>query len=1284
MYDSISSCIIGTISGINTNDSHFRIPLRIKNKNSNIDTAAMIDSGATARFMNKDFAKKHWIQTRPLKKPIEVFNIDGTPNQAGRIERFARLDVTIDGFKGSTDFLVTDLGEENLILGLPWLREVNADVNWEEGSLRLRKPPAVSIEDVPDNEPQAVNTGIPAGGAILEDLRATSNVSVYPDDILITSKPEPDLNTPPPDLPDLPQAETPEGPEPEEMPPPVRIRANRATRRKWVKQGILNEQTEEVWCAAGFTYAQQLAEAAHKDKPTRTFEEMVPEQYRNYAKVFSETESERLPARKPWDHAIELTPGAPNAIRTKVYAMSPTEQEELDRFLEDNLRKGYIRPSKSPIASPVFFVKKKDGKLRFVQDYRRLNEHTIKNRYPLPLVADIVSRLQGAKYFTKFDVRWGYNNIRIKEGDEWKAAFATNRGLFEPNVMFFGLTNSPATFQALMNSIFADLIATGKVAVYLDDILIFSMDLSEHRELTREVLARLEKNDLYLRPEKCEFEKESIEYLGLIVGGGEVKMDPVKVAAVRDWPAPTNLKELRAFLGFANFYRRFIKNFAKIARPLNDLTRKNTSFDWGTHQQAAFEELRSAFVAEPILTLWKQGRPTRIEVDASGFATGGALLQKLDDGQWHPVAFRSASMLPAERNYEIYDREMLAIIEALKDWRAFLEGADDAFDIVTDHENLQWWRSAQDLTRRQARWALYLSRFDFHLIHRPGRANTQADPLSRMPHHRVHDNEDNQQQTVLRPEHFVKIAANAFVNPLEERIRNASEREAEVLEGLKALEQGGLQRLAHGLPDWEEDNGLVYHKGRVYVPPDIDLRRAVLEQCHDSPTAGHGGIHSTYDLVSTHYWWPGMRAFVDQYVRGCDNCARKKHHRHPRAITVPLEVPAGLWETVGVDLITGLPESNGFDAILVCIDLYSKMIHAIPCNGTIDANGIADLYYREIFRLHGLPLNFVSDRGPQFAAALMQKLLTRLGIKSNMTSGYHPQANGQTERANQEVEKYLRLYISRRQNDWARHLPMAEFVINSRTAAAHGSSPFEVTYGYLPHFNIPIGTRTGVTDIDERIQLLEDVRKDVDAALQTTKRLQKERFERGKQQAHNFKEGDLVYLDSKDIQVLVPSRKLAPGYLGPYPITRKVGELDYVLSLHPSMRRIHNTFHVDKLYPCQGNEVNGEQPPEPGPVLLEPEDDTGEPEWEVEEVTDSRWSRGQLQYWVRWKGYGPEAEEWVWADDMESPDLIREFYILHPGAAGDPAGEGGGDEEIPISAERPRRSKRNRARSSGR
>ncbi|GJF00975.1 RNA-directed DNA polymerase [Phanerochaete sordida] len=300
--------------------------------------------------------------------------------------------------------------------------------------------------------------------------------------------------------------------------------------------------------------------------------------------------------------------------------MFPIETDELKRFLEDALAKGYVVPSKSPIASFVFFIKKKDGKLRFVQDYQKLNDITVKNHYPLPLAADIINKLQGAKIFTKFNVRWGYNSVRIKEGDKWKAAFVTNQGLFEPRVMYFGLCNSPATFQALMNHVFADLIAAGKVAVYLDDILIWSNDIASHRKIVHKVLEHLAQYDLYLRPEKCKFERDEIEYLRLLIRKGQVGIDPAKVKAVTEWPTPKNLKDVRGFVEFANFYCRFIKDFSKICRPLHDLTKKDTPFDWGSAQVDAFETLKRVFTTQPVLAMWNIDYTTRIETDASASA----------------------------------------------------------------------------------------------------------------------------------------------------------------------------------------------------------------------------------------------------------------------------------------------------------------------------------------------------------------------------------------------------------------------------------------------------------------------------------------------------------------------------------------------------------------------------------------------------------------------------------------------------------------------------------------
>jgi len=383
--------------------------------------------------------------------------------------------------------------------------------------------------------------------------------------------------------------------------------------------------------------------------------------------VFAKEDFDILPEHCKWDHAIELISGAePKSL--KVYPLSLLEQTELDAFLEENLRTGRIRPSKSPIAAPVFFIKKKDGSLRLVQDYRVLNAVTVKNRYPLPLISELVSQLHGAKYFTKLDVRWGFNNVRIKPGDKWKAAFCTNRGLFEPLVMFFGITNSPTTFQTMMNDIFRTLIAEGIVVVYLDDILIFTRMEKEHKQAVWKVLEVLAEHKLFLCPEKCEFYWKQIEYLGLVISENKVKMDPVKVAGVHDWPTPENWTDVQAFIGFVNFYRCFIQDFSTIARPLFDLTHSDKAWNWDAKEQEAFECLKTAVTTAPVLVSPQDSEPFCIEADSSDFTSGAVLSQQLPgEEKWHPVAFYSKSLSPVERNYKIHDKEMLTIICALEE-----------------------------------------------------------------------------------------------------------------------------------------------------------------------------------------------------------------------------------------------------------------------------------------------------------------------------------------------------------------------------------------------------------------------------------------------------------------------------------------------------------------------------------------------------------------------------------------------------------------------------------------
>jgi len=368
----------------------------------------------------------------------------------------------------------------------------------------------------------------------------------------------------------------------------------------------------------------------------------------------------------------------------------------------------------------------------------------IKNRYPLPLIVDILDRVGKRKMFMKLDLRWGYNNIRIKEGDEWKVAFTMHIGAYEPTVMYFGLMNSPATFQTMMNNLFRDLINQGDMATFIDDILV-AIDTEEgHDELVEEVLKRLEENNLFVKPKKCKWKVREIEFLGVVISPRGVEMQKEKVKGVLNWPAPQNVKEVQKFLGLANYYRRFIKDFARLAALLHVLVRKEQKWKWEREQEEVFERLKVVFITEPVLAIPDINREMRVEADASDYAMGGVLLTKCEDGKWRLVAFISKSLNTTEQNYEIHDKEMLAVISCLEAWRHYLKGAKLEFEIWTDHKNLQYFMISQKLNCRQARWALYLSRFNFTLKHVPGKSMGKADRLSRRPNWQEGVEKDNE------------------------------------------------------------------------------------------------------------------------------------------------------------------------------------------------------------------------------------------------------------------------------------------------------------------------------------------------------------------------------------------------------------------------------------------------------------------------------------------------------------------------------------------------------------
>ena len=360
-----------------------------------------------------------------------------------------------------------------------------------------------------------------------------------------------------------------------------------------------------------------------------------------------------------------------------------------------------------------------------------LNDQTVKNNYLLPLITDLIDNMGSKRVFTKMDLWWEFNNVRIKEKDEWKRVFTTYVGFFEPTVMFFEMTNSPATFQEMMNEILRDMINEGKVVAFVDDMLVRIEIEERHNEIVEEILKRLEENNLYVKPEKCVWKVRKIRFLGVVIGPNGIEMEKKKVNGVLSWPEPKNIKDIKKFLGLANYYRSFIKDFAQVARPMNMLTKKDIKWQWGREQQQAFDKLKRIFMTRPVLAAPDLNKKFRVEADASNYTTGGVLSVKCSDGMWRLVAFISKSLSDMEKTYEIHDKEILAVVRCLKVWRHFLEEMTTKFEIWTDHKNLEYFMKVQKLNRRQARWVLYLSRFDFMLKHVPGSKMEKADSLSR-------------------------------------------------------------------------------------------------------------------------------------------------------------------------------------------------------------------------------------------------------------------------------------------------------------------------------------------------------------------------------------------------------------------------------------------------------------------------------------------------------------------------------------------------------------------------
>lgn len=1016
------------------------------------------------------------------------------------------------------------------------------------------------------------------------------------------------------------------------------------------------------------------------------------------------------PPERAIPHVIREEPGSVPPYR-RMYRMTREEEAEVKRQVTSLLEKDLIEPSASPYGAPVLFVAKKDGTLRMCIDYRALNKQTIRDRYPLPDIQSLIDKLHGCTVFSGLDMEGAYHQIRIAKEDVPKTAFLTPQGQFQFKVLCFGLCNAPSTFQRVMNHLLRD--CADFACVYLDDILVFSKDAASHEQHLRKVLTLLSDNKFYLKLSKCDLNKSELKYLGHIIGRHGVAADPAKVQQVLDWSVPRSLAELRKFLGLSNYFRRFIADYSSMVAALTSLTSNDSASkfnwsNWPATELAAFNAVKMALASAPVLALPDLNAPFELSADASLFGTGGVLMQA-----GRVIAYTSSKFSKAEQGYTTQEQELLALIRALQVWRCYIEGPQTV-TLITDHNPLVAIQTQKNLSRRMARWVLFLQRFNFSIQYRPGKFNV-ADPLSRNPHLQNSSAATSEVPGPAPASGPVETTSGSAVvsvcGQLWVLTRSQARAEAQLTHPSEAVPSpasadpssvpvsevtrspefgsgGGEAHHTHSLGDqrdvepfqqssllsdikaaytsdpWFAEHDRLAAKGfvldpcglwltangRTVVPRSPLVREQVLKACHDSTLSGHPGITKTVKQIERSFWWPTLRADVEHYVRHCDACQRNKSSSQRKAgFLRPLSIPGRRWEAVSLDLITKLPKTaHKYDAILVVVDRLSKMVHLVPCTESMSAKTFARLFVDNVVRLHGIPHNITSDRGTHWNNQFWKHMCHHLGVKLNMSTAYHPETNGQTERVNRVVGEMLRAYIRPTQCDWDQWLSMAEFAINNSWHEGVQNTPFYLNYGQHP-------LTPATFDLPHKVPAAEQFSSGLQRAVNEARRCWAEAQAKlsananAKRRDVSYMVGDQVLLNTTNLFYKLAkeqpgARKLMPRYVGPFTVAQLVGPVAVKLDLPSDWARIHNVFHVSLIKPYlppthrPDTQVVG-----PPPIQWF----EGEPLYRVERLlAHRRAARGRgLEYLVHWEGYGDEHDSWEPQRNLLTCDtLVREYH----------------------------------------
>ena len=903
-----------------------------------------------------------------------------------------------------------------------------------------------------------------------------------------------------------------------------------------------------------------------------------------YQDVFMKPD-EKLRGTELVKHKIDV--GNTNPIkqppRRTPFHQKQLVEEEIEKMLADDI----IEPAEGPWASPVVLVRKKDGSVRFCVDFRRVNDVTKKDAYPIPRIDDTLDALSGSMFFSTLDLHSGYWQVKMEDVDKEKTAFSSHVGLFQFKRMAFGLCNAPSTFERLMERVLHGL-QWHVCLLYLDDIVVFSRDFSDHISRLAQVFDRLRGADLKMKVKKCSLFQTEVEYLGHVISRDGITTSQDKILKVRDWPVPKTSKQVRQFIGLTTYYRRFVQDYAKIARPLHQLTEKGKHFKWTSDCAEAFELLKEKLVSAPILAYPDMTQGFILDTDASDLALGGVLSQILD-GHERVIAYASFALSKPERNYSVTRRELYAVVRMCRHFKTYLYGK--RFLLRTDHGSLRWLTNFKEPEGQLARWLEILSEFDMDIQHRAGRSHGNADALSRIPEEMEMEKEEIcakvttkvvveieslSKEELRRTQLDDKDLGRVMGWLEEEKVKPSWQEITAYSPEVKAL--WGLWdnlKVREGVLylEWEDLNG--QELDRLVTPKS--LQTPVLTQLHNVETAGHLGYTKVLNKATQRFYWYKMKASIRRWVNNCLACAKRKGpHSRIHAPLQQYRVGAPL-ERLQIDIVGPLPvseEKNKY--ILVITDCFTKFTEAFPLKD-MEATTVANKLVFEFISRYGVPDEIQSDQGRQFESQVFQEMCKLLGINKTRSSPYHPQANGQVERFNRTLEDMLSKYAVDHQRDWDRFVPLVLFAYRASKHESTGETPNALMFGRqvrLPldvAWNLPgireMPTHEYAIQLEERFH---DINERAREHLGKAGEYQKQYYNR-KVKTEEFEKGDAVMLAVTARKVGV-SPKLQARWDGPFIVIAKFGDVNIKIQKDPRSKAI--IVHVDRVKRFQGTYEN--------------------------------------------------------------------------------------------------------------